>query len=1383
MRPTVDHTILSPSGRVSKRARAAALQREHDRLFPPGFWDAPSKTAAEQAREKAVNLRRSAKNLRELAERGMQPRKFAKEADRMEQEAAALEEGVALMRMGPGEGGQDVARVEAQLRDFIDAISPLVKVNIWKDPAEAAWNTVGLGDDRGDISGTARGAHLSGTAEVHLFASNLRDADTAQRVAVHEVFGHLAMERYKEGQAAIEAVQALIAKRTKWVLPYVQTIEANYHNLTDTELAKEVIAHMAERGEKNLVITRLIAGVKRWLRSLGIKLDYSEADIREVIARSARALRAEAFKKRRLTQKLEALRPSATDQDISDALDEWVPPGVTAIDHYLQLRADRDALTEEGGRPADWEERVAVLDSAIADLEGRQDAADRTLRLQPLMSRSSTVKITPAQRTALEAAGVFEQSDLDDEAVVTVRNALQGDSLTVTDEVVAALHELANNADTLGSEKNRDDAAAYRGDSRSLTSLAQKARKAATPGALFSRAATADPSVQAILDRVMIKPPEALTMKDRARELWHKVTDVTGVEMKQGLIDSFASIEAMEREFTGGAMLDASQSAHKAALATKNLSSVMAAVMLKGVPTFKDGVYQPVAGKKGVIEIFEPLTKHKDGNLLQQWEGYAAARRASRLIKEKNKDGSAREQLFSQAEITTLVALDQKYPEFKQVFDAWQAFNKDMLDLAQDAGVLDPEARKLWEQNDYVPFYRAVDAISERTGPRNKRGLANQRADIKRLTGSDKQLGNVFENMMMNTAHLMDASFKNRAMQRIVGLGIGTALQPVPLQSEAVKVSDDQLARALSAAGLIVGNVQTDPYGVTVVQKMTAAQKEHWSTLFRKVAPRGPGIVSVMEQGKPQYFEVTDPLLLQSIAGMGYDNFSDVFGLFRGSKRLLTNAITADPAFMLANFVRDTLSNWVISDTSVRPITDAIKGVKATLANDPDLVQLMMAGAGGGGFYDSAPEDIRKLIASRVPANQQRLFMDSIVGPKNLWSVWRKIGASAENANRIATFRRVIANGGTVAEAAYQARDVLNFSMSGDYNAIRWLTQSVPFLNARIQGLYRLYRGARDNKKAFFIKGSMLAAATMALVLKNDDDERYEELPDWDKDTYWHFWVGEEHWRIPKPFEVGALFSTIPERMYRTATGRDSFKLLGQRLFAMFADTFAFNPTPQLVKPIIEQYANRSMFTDSPIVGMAELNLQPEAQYTPWTSETMRALAQAMPDFAPAWLRSPRRLEAALRAYTGALGMYALSTSDAAVSTALGYPEEPSRKIYDLPVVGRFWKDPDPRHTRYADQMYEMLDEANAVSATVNRLTRERRFEEAAELRTENKGKLAVRVRLNRLGTNVRNLNNQIRLIQLDRNMDGDTKRARIDALVERKNAVTREVARYSDVF
>ena len=67
------------------------MKREAARLFPPGFWDKPEPTEQERRAAKALSLRRSATNLRELAARGMSRRKFTRQADALEAEAAALE--------------------------------------------------------------------------------------------------------------------------------------------------------------------------------------------------------------------------------------------------------------------------------------------------------------------------------------------------------------------------------------------------------------------------------------------------------------------------------------------------------------------------------------------------------------------------------------------------------------------------------------------------------------------------------------------------------------------------------------------------------------------------------------------------------------------------------------------------------------------------------------------------------------------------------------------------------------------------------------------------------------------------------------------------------------------------------------------------------------------------------------------------------------------------------------------------------------------------------------------------------------------------------------------------------------------------------------------
>ena len=89
VRPTIDHSLLSPSGRASKRAREAALEREADILFPPGYWTG-EKTTEVISQANTDRLLRAAHNLRGLAARGMSPGKYLKAAEKLEEEANSI---------------------------------------------------------------------------------------------------------------------------------------------------------------------------------------------------------------------------------------------------------------------------------------------------------------------------------------------------------------------------------------------------------------------------------------------------------------------------------------------------------------------------------------------------------------------------------------------------------------------------------------------------------------------------------------------------------------------------------------------------------------------------------------------------------------------------------------------------------------------------------------------------------------------------------------------------------------------------------------------------------------------------------------------------------------------------------------------------------------------------------------------------------------------------------------------------------------------------------------------------------------------------------------------------------------------------------------------
>lgn len=898
---------------------------------------------------------------------------------------------------------------------------------------------------------------------------------------------------------------------------------------------------------------------------------------------------------------------------------------------------------------------------------------------------------------------------------------------------------------------------------------------------------TGTPEQEAAIAATITPPADEVPWRQRIRNWLNDIKETDTLAIRQGLIDEFASIEALERE-AFGEVQDASLSASKAARRTKNLNSVMAAVMMKGPLVYEGGAFKLKPGAKGFTEIFEPLARR---GLLHLWEGWAAANRADRLM------GEGREHNFTRDQIDELLKLGDEYPEFQQVLDEYQEFNRGILDLAESVGVVDPEARAIWEKNDYVPFYRVMeDAISgdlATQGPFNKRGLSGQRSGIKTLRGGEAKIGSVIENMVLNASHLIDASFKTVAMRRAVDIGTDAGvMERVEAGWQPVGIDAGQMVSALRKVG-ILPDVATareirDETGVNVGSPLSAEERNQYLKLFRRVAPAGKDIVSVMVDGKPQYYRVHDPLLLRSLTSMGTRNVDGLMKLMRGAKRLLTHAVTIDPAFMVANFLRDSLSTAVVSHSGLTPGIDAVKGFTAAMKDDPTMLAIMAGGGGGGGYYHATPEEMRTNLHHRLNAMRVKRFRESVLNtPTKLWNAWQKIGAASENANRIAIYKAVKAAGGTDAEAIHQAQDILNFSQTGDAAAMRFLIEVVPFLNARIQGLDRLWRGYQESPKSFAIKGLMITAATYAILASNWDDDEYDELPEWDKDTYWHFFVGpkdaaghsEYHFRLPKPFEVGAIFGTVPERLARGMAGKDDQEVLFKTAARMIGDTFAMNPIPQLFKPLAEQYANRNFFTGNPIVGLSLERLLPEAQYDPWTSETMRYLGEGMPDWAPDWLRSPKRLESALRGYLGTLGMYALQASDLAIRAGGDYPSQPTPRIGDVPILKRFMRDQLPATTKYANEFYDMVEQANELYSTVKRYREEGRVEEATSLRQEGMKLLRSRKSLNRIEREITKINNAIKQVHTSRSMTPQQKRERIDQLTARKNTLLETVTRF----
>ena len=83
---------------------------------------------------------------------------------------------------------------------------------------------------------------------------------------------------------------------------------------------------------------------------------------------------------------------------------------------------------------------------------------------------------------------------------------------------------------------------------------------------------------------------------------------------------------------------------------------------------------------------------------------------------------------------------------------------------------------------------------------------------------------------------------------------------------------------------------------------------------------------------------------------------------------------------------------------------------------------------------------------------------------------------------------------------------------------------------------------------------------------------------------------------------------------------------------------------------------------------------------------------------------------------------------------------------------------------------YQLLDEANQVYYTARQYQKEGQVEEAQELLNDNRNKLAGRKTLTNAQKQFRQIRNEMELIQRDRILTSEQKRARIDVLLEKRN-------------
>ena len=819
----------------------------------------------------------------------------------------------------------------------------------------------------------------------------------------------------------------------------------------------------------------------------------------------------------------------------------------------------------------------------------------------------------------------------------------------------------------------------------------------------------------------------------------------------QGIADQYRTIK------------DYSEEAYMMARLSKTVDGALEGLLMHG-HVFNNGGALDIKGQtKGLFEAMKPVGAETDRYMM-----WIALNREARLPLPKRSPNLAplladRDQL-AQGTIDGRPRLEV----YEEVQKDMNALNKSVLDVAYNAGLMDQKAYERFSQDlFYIPFYKEMEN-GDLQDAATASGLTSQKFSAELKGQSDKPFGDLMENTLRNWSHILSASMKNQASNATLdaAMEVGAA---IPNLKVGLSWEDGQVVS--SKTGEVVGDGSLRP----------------------EYTESGKGTVKTMINGQPAYFEVLDPMLLDSITSIGYlgpkSKFLDVA---RDFKNLLQYGVTIAPGFKVNNLIRDSIQALAVSDLKRNPFANVIDGWAATDKNNPAHISALAGGAifnFGSAYEGDQSKMVKRLLAQGVKGEHILDTEEKIkAGLKVAWNKYQEWGNKSEAANRMALYNQMRERKLTHLQASFAARDLLDFSMQGSWPAFRLVTQVVPFMNARVQGLYKLGRDGvtptarvlyntvtgkpieqtdKQKAEAFGYTTLAVAGASMALYMIFKDDEDYKKRDEWDRDNFWWFKLPgmDFAFRVPKPFEIGA-FGTMAERVLEQIIDQEAEgKQFGDSIKRMLGDTFALNPVPQIFKPVLDLYANKDSFTGAPIesAGMERLSKQERAADT--TSPLAIALGGMTTILGEKGELSPVQVDYAIKAYFGWLGSTAAVTSQYAVMPFRD-GDYPDAKWLDRASLGLVKSLPS-NQSRYATAFYENNRQISEAFADMRHYAESKQMDKVIEIMEEKGDKIALAKMYDQTSKKMAAVRKQIREVTANEGMSGADKREEIDRLKE----------------
>lgn len=550
-----------------------------------------------------------------------------------------------------------------------------------------------------------------------------------------------------------------------------------------------------------------------------------------------------------------------------------------------------------------------------------------------------------------------------------------------------------------------------------------------------------------------------------------------------------------------------------------------------------------------------------------------------------------------------------------------KAYTDNLVDILADSGSIDAEsAARIKSANDYYsPMYRDIPESA-------RAGSSTGGSSLQRRKGSDREILDPIQSIERLTQDTITRATEAMVKQSLL------ALARKPGTESIVQVVDRTLAaKEIDVRGVLEAlknRARKEGESTDIIDELIGSDISE-ASLLQFAMKQQPGmkdhkIIAVNDNGKTVWLQLQDPKVYNAMFAhnpvITHAGARFAMSALRGPTEVLKLFATGvSPAFAFSNMVRDI---WFKSVSSHRGLAgklgkvpglgviggfaDYVRGVMMMMRlTDAEIVDIRRRMGGEMGQYQTE--------LAREHGNQSNKYVE--VARKSVEKLARIVG-KFEQPLRIVEFRdayvEAIERGMDEKSARLFAlgqskEGLVNFAKGGV--VAKMLNNAMPYFKAGVVSQDKFFRHLRTGRGMTQMMGNvMLPSVLLAYFFRDNDD--YRDVDDSAKLNYWTIPLGGgEMLYVPKPFEAGVLFGSLPQKLIEDGFEMDEgMRRIAAGAFLPYAADFYSRMIPQAIKPFLETYTGVDLYFGSPITPRGLQYSLPEDQ----VKRTTSALAQGV---------------------------------------------------------------------------------------------------------------------------------------------------------------------------